>query len=97
MAYQLGQVKANTVEELGEKTIKYLGLGLENDENIGRQVRFINPTCIGEQSVFTIVSCQKVWGHNEEGKYTMIKGYRGISETNDFGRPFSLAKVEFVN
>lgn len=73
-------------------------LSLKDDDNIGRLVKYKNPTCIVEHHIFRIVGCQKVWGYDENNNYTMIKGYRGVSTeyNDDFGRPFSLNEVEFI-
>jgi hypothetical protein len=86
--YKLGQVEGKTLNELGRNTIKHLGLGLPNDELIGRKVKFMDKP----NEVFTIIGCQKVWGYNEEGRYTIIEGYRCENENTPFGKPFSFGE-----
>ena len=43
--YKLGEVEADTRRDLGKEAVNYCGLGLPDDENIRRRVRYKNPTC----------------------------------------------------
>lgn len=63
----------------------------EMEKNIGRQVKFIKPTCMTENEVFTITELQKDY----RGKTI----YRGMcpSDVHKFGRPIYPNEVVFVN
>lgn len=96
--YKLGEVEADTRIDLGKEAVTYCGLGLPDDENIGRRVRYKNPTCEIEKKIHILVGRQKAWGYDENGNYTMIDAYRGIAEDGDnFGRPIHLYEVEFID
>lgn len=96
--YKLGEVEADTRMDLGKEAVTYCGLGLPDDENIGRRVRYKNPTCEIEKEIHIIIGRQKAWGYDENGNYTMIDAYRGIAEdSNNFGRPIHLYEVEFID
>ena len=43
--YKLGDIESETRQQLGIKAVNYCGLGLSNDENIGKRVRYKNPAC----------------------------------------------------
>lgn len=94
--YKIGEVEAETKQELGKKTIEHVGLALEDDELIGKKFKFKNPKWPAEQGIYTVVGRQMLWGYDENGKYCMIPGYRGTSEDNPFGKPFQLQDVEFI-
>jgi hypothetical protein len=96
MRYEYGRAKGDTKSELGKDAIEHIGLKLEDDENIGKHVKFINPKVPYEHGVFKIIARQTLWGYNDEGKYTLVKGYRGVKHEDDFGKAFTLDKVEFV-
>ena len=96
--YKLGEIEADTRMDLGKEAVTYCGLKLPDDENIGRRVRYKNPTCEIEKEIHIIVGRQKAWGYDESGNYTMIDAYRGVAEGKDpFGRPLHLYEVEFVD
>lgn len=92
----MGVIEAETKKELGEKVIEHVGLGLEPDDNIGKQIRFKNVKYPAYRGVFTISGKQKVYGYDENGKYKMIEGYRVINEENQFGIPCTLVDIEFI-
>ena len=96
--YKLGEVEADTSIDLGKEAVTYCGLGLPDDENIGRRVRYKNPTCEIEKEIHIIVGRQKACGYDENGNYTMIDAYRGVADGKDlFGRPLHLYEVEFID
>ena len=96
--YKLGEIESETRQQLGIDAVNYCGLGLPDDENIGRRVRYKNPTCEIEKEIHIIIGRQKAWGYDESGNYTMIDAYRGVAEGKDpFGRPLHLYEVEFVD
>lgn len=93
--YQLGDFKADTKKQLGIEVVNGIGLGLENDENIGRRVKFKN----GNGTIYILIARQKAWGYDEYGNYTMLNAYRGVEveEGDNFGRPLHLYEVEFID
>ena len=99
--YKLGNVTGNNKNKLGINAIKYLGLNLDNDNdlNIGKRVKFKYPSCEMEKHIYIIICKQKCYGYNENGIYTLINGYRGVPENNknDFGRPFTLNDIYFID
>lgn len=96
--YKLGEIESDTRQQLGIEAVNYCGLGLPNDENIGRRVRYKNPSCEIEKKIHILVGRQKAWGYDENGNYAMINAYRGIAEDSDnFGRPIHLYEVEFID
>ena len=96
--YKLGDYEADTRRELGINVVNAFGLGLENDKNIGRKVKYKNPSCEIEKKIHILVGRQKAWGYDKNGNYAMIDAYRGIAEGSDnFGRPIHLYEVEFID
>lgn len=94
--FQIGEVTADTKKELGLSAVEHIGLGLAPDELVGKQVRFKEVNRQARHGVFTVIGCQKVWGYDEDGKYTIIEGYRVAKNENDFGIPCSRADFELV-
>lgn len=94
--YKLGVITGNTRKELMGNVIEHVGLSLPDDGNIGRKVRYKNPSCEIEKLDFIIESCQKVWGFDGNGCYTMINGYRLSNEETPFGRPASLGEIYLI-
>lgn len=99
--YKFGNVTGNNKIDLANNIIEYLGLKLNNDNdiNIGKRVKFKNPSCEMEKYIYIIICKQKCYGYDENGNYTLINGYRGIPENNknDFGRPFTLNDIYFID
>lgn len=97
----LGNYVAETRQELGSSIVKDFGLELNanDDPNIGRVIKFKEPTCILEQYEYKIIGKQMAYGYDNEGNYRMIPAYRGvpINIEDSFGRPFHLYQVEFVD
>lgn len=60
----------------------------EMEKNIGKKVRYINPTCIVEHEEHVIKSLQK----NYKGDII----YRIYRDDNDFGRPANPSDIEFI-
>lgn len=73
-------------------------LTLSDDDLVGKTVRYKNPKWPAEQGTFTVGGRQKVWGNDENGKYTIIEGYRIFNQSNndDFGRPVNPSEIEIV-
>lgn len=94
-----GAFAGETRKELANNIVKGIGLGLPNDENVGRRVKFKNPTCEIEKKIHIIIGCQKAWGFDKDGNYSMIPAYRGVVDggQDTFGRPLHLYEVDFVD
>lgn len=78
-------------------------LQIPDDDLVGKVVRFVNVDVKRKGTFcrdhdFEVVGCQRVWGYDADGKYTMIDGYRGIAIGIDdqFGVPFNRSEVEIV-
>ena len=97
--YETEGFVGNSRKELGHNIVKGIGLGLPDDENVGKRVKFKNPTCEIEKKIHIIIGCQRAWGYDKNGNYTMIPAYRGVvdGEEDTFGRPLHLYEVEFVD
>ena len=95
--YKMGSVEGDSRKELGKNVVEHLGLGLPDDEIVGKRIRFKNPKVPYEMRIFTIIGRQRMWGYDDDdGKYTMIEGYRAVSSEGDFGKPVQLSEIEFV-
>lgn len=61
-------------------------LVIDNDENVGKVIKFKVPPDkglhSGEIRICEIIGCQRAWGHDENGKYTMLDSYR-LSDVKD--------------
>lgn len=99
--FEIGNYSAKTRKDLGSNIVKDFNLFLDdnNDSNIGRIVKFKNPTCVMEEKyTYRIIGRQKAWGYDENGNYSLFPAYRGVPvEIDDqFGRPIHLYEVEFI-
>lgn len=69
---------------------------------IGAIVKFKNLEDKGtyrKENIFEIGGTQRLWGYDENGKYTMIDGFRLFSITckDDFGTPAALYDLEILS
>ena len=62
--------------------------GSDLDKDIGKKVRFLNPSCVVENWVHEIVGIQTNW----LGEIC----YRVAYEGDKFGRPATVSQVEFI-
>ena len=100
MKYLLSEESGVILDSADIKTsqsvVKYVGLALDNDDNVGRKVRYIDPKCPAEKHEYTIVGRQMAWGYNECGQYVMQPAYRIACAENPFGCPAHLYQLCFV-
>jgi hypothetical protein len=69
---------------------------------IGAIVKFKNLENRGtyhKENIFEIGGAQRVWGYDENDKYTMIDGFRlfSITSKDDFGTPANLYELEILS
>jgi hypothetical protein len=95
--YKMGYAEGDTKAELGQAVIEHCGLKIEDDEMIGKTIKFKNPKYPAYFGTFTIVARQMRWGYDKAGVYCMVPGYRVTNEENQFGMPCGIEDIEVID
>jgi hypothetical protein len=101
LSKESGIVLDSDIITSGNQVTQFVGLAVNLDENIGRQVRFKNPSCPYENQLFTIIGHQMAWGYSGGaegvGNYKMIPAYRVVGKDDSFGKPAQYYAIDFVS
>jgi len=101
MKYLLSEESGVILDTEDIKTSKaitsHCGLALDDDDNVGRRVRYTDPKYPVEEYEYTIIGRQMAWGYDESGKYTMMPAYRLACSREPFGRPAHLYELSFID